>query len=385
MQSDIQPGYRFASPEAVMTHALALAAQGQGTVEPNPMVGAVLVDSEFRLIADGFHRKFGGPHAEKEAFDHAGNRAQGATLFVTLEPCAHHGKQPPCADAVITAGVARVICAMRDPFPQVAGQGIARIRAAGISVDVGLCEREARDLNAPFLTRVIAGRPYVIAKYAMTLDGKMATSTGHSMWISSEESRADVHRTRGRVDAVIVGAGTAAADNPKLSARPPGKRTPLRVVMDRSCRSILPDGHLVTTAGDIPVCVYHTDAVLAETRRHLIEHGVELVEVASDEAGQPSVADVLADLGKRGATNVLLEGGATILGRFRDNDAIDEFHIYIAPKVIGKGLSPLSGPVGGLDEIPSTANVSVVKTELLGGDIAVRAIVDRAWRHAAKA
>lgn len=362
-----------------MQYALSLASQGKGHVEPNPLVGAVLVDDDRALIADGYHERYGSFHAERAAFEQAGPDAHGATLFVTLEPCAHHGKQPPCADAVIAAGVSRVVCAMEDPFPSVSGQGIQRIREAGIPIEVGLLAADAKKLNAPFLTRVIASRPYVIAKYAMTLDGKMATATGHSMWISGENSRQHVHQVRGQVDAIIVGAGTALADDPKLTARPPGPRTPVRVVLDRKAESLKVDSALAATANEVPVVVYHTNAAGPATVTRLASLGVDMTEVNADEHGQPDISAALADLYNRGATNVLLEGGAKLLGRFREFDLIDEYHVFVAPKVIGPGLSPMSGIAKGLEEIPSQPNVTIQETRQLGNDIFIRAIVERPW------
>src|SRR5919197_3355884 len=207
-----------------MSRALELAERGRGFVEPNPLVGAVVV-RDGRVVGEGWHRRYGEAHAEVNALAAAGEAARGATLYVTLEPCCHHGKTPPCTDAVLRAGVRRVVAAMADPFPQVAGQGVAQLRAAGVEVEVGVCEREARELNAPYLTLLAEGRPYVHAKWAMSLDGKIATRGGDSRWISGPASREVVHRLRGRVDAILVGAGTVRADDPLLTARPLGPRT----------------------------------------------------------------------------------------------------------------------------------------------------------------
>lgn len=384
-------GHVFASDEAVMRHALSLAEQARGRVEPNPMVGAVIVDDERRLIADGYHQVFGGPHAEADALAKAGEAAQGQTLFVTLEPCAHHGKQPPCAEAVIAAGVKRLVCAMRDPFPEVAGKGFEMLRAVGVEAEVGLCEADARRLNAPFLKRVATGRPYVIAKYAMTLDGKMATSTGHSMWISGPESRASVHEIRGCVDAIIVGAGTAAVDDPKLTVRPPGPRTPVRVVLGGTGEPLSTESHLVRTANDVPVLYYVTEVRRSQLAEQGMlaayeQSGVDVTVVKADELGRPDVMAVLDHLAaERQATNVLLEGGARVLGRFRSADAIDECRVFIAPKVIGAGLAPMgnvgtaTGDVVGLDAIPERPNVEIVSVEPSGKDVAIRALVPRPW------
>lgn len=204
-----------------MRRALELAARGQGAVEPNPMVGCVIARGA-EIIGEGFHRRFGQAHGEVEALQMAGDRAAGATLYVTLEPCCHHGKTPPCTKAVLAAGVARVVVAAGDPFPEVHGGGMAELRAAGLDVELGVLEDEARRLNAPYLKLIETGRPWIIAKWAMTLDGKIATATGDSRWISNAQSRETVHRLRGRMDAILAGRGTTAKDDPLLTARPPG-------------------------------------------------------------------------------------------------------------------------------------------------------------------
>ena len=236
-----------------MQRALELAAQGQGFVEPNPMVGCVIARGA-EIVGEGWHRRFGQAHAEVEALRIAGSRARGATLYVTLEPCCHQGKTPPCTRAVLAAGVARVVAAMADPFPQVAGGGLAELRAAGVEVQTGILENQARKLNAPYLKLLSAGRPWVVAKWAMTLDGKIAARTGDSRWISSPASRQLVHQLRGRMDAILVGRGTAAADDPQLTARPPGPRTALRIVVDTRA-SLSLASRLVRTAREVPVLV----------------------------------------------------------------------------------------------------------------------------------
>src|SRR5262245_23696665 len=217
-----------------MRHALALAEKGRGFVEPNPMVGAVVLDPAGQLAGEGWHQKFGGPHAEVFALAAAGDRARGGTLVVTLEPCCHWGKTPPCTDAVLKAGVRRVVAAMADPFPKVAGGGLQILCGAGLEVHVGLCAPEAKRLNAAYLKLLRTGRPWVRLKWAMTLDGKIATRAGDSKWISGDESRRKVHELRGLVDAIIVGRGTVTADDPRLTARPPGPRVPARVVVSAS-------------------------------------------------------------------------------------------------------------------------------------------------------
>lgn len=319
-----------------MRHALALAERGRGFVEPNPMVGAVVLDAAGQLAGEGWHQKFGGPHAEVFALAAAGERARGGTLIVTLEPCCHHGKTPPCTDAVLRAGVARVVAAMADPFPKVAGGGLTILRDAGLDVSVGLCEADAVALNAPYLKLLRTGRPWVHAKWAMSLDGKIATRTGASKWIGGEESRRRVHELRGRMDAILVGRGTVVADDPLLTARPPGPRVAARVVVSASGE--LPERcQLRATAREVPVIVYTASAV------RLAGWSADGAEVVAFSA--LSLDAVLADLGRRRLTNMLIEGGAELLGSVLAANAADEFHVFIAPKLIGGSAAP--SPVGG--------------------------------------
>ena len=321
-----------------MRHALALAEKGRGFVEPNPMVGAVVLDSAGQLVGEGSHQKFGGPHAEVFALAAAGERARGGTLVVTLEPCCHYGKTPPCTDAVLKAGIARVVVAMADPFPKVAGGGLAILRGAGVEVHVGLCEAEALELNAPYLKLLRTGRPWVHAKWAMTLDGKIATRTGDSKWISGEESRKRVHELRGRVDAIVVGRGTVIADDPLLTARPAGARVAARVVLSSSGQ--LPERcQLRATAREVPVIVYTANAASSAAGPRTARNW------SRSDDGTMTLDAVLADLGQRRFTNVLIEGGAGVFGSMLDEQLADEFHVYIAPKVVGGSGAP--SPIAG--------------------------------------
>ena len=328
--------------ERWMRHALALAERGRGWVEPNPLVGAVVLDAAGQLAGEGWHEKFGGPHAEINAFAQAGDRARGGTLVVTLEPCCHHGKTPPCTDVMLRSGVARVVAAMADPFPKVAGGGVRILREAGIDVQVGLGEPESRRLNAPYLKLLRTGRPWVHLKWAMSLDGKIATRTGDSQWISGEESRRRVHELRGRVDAIVVGRGTVVADDPLLTARPPGPRVATRVVLAGSGE--LPERcRLRATAREAPVLVFTAaggEAKLAGWKAD----GCEMVVLPAGDTGL-SIDVMLAELGRRRMTNVLIEGGAVTLGAFLDAGAADEFHVFVAPKILGGDGAP--SPVGG--------------------------------------
>ena len=314
-----------------MRRALSEAARGRGRVEPNPMVGALVVrDGE--LISIGHHEQFGGPHAEVVALDQAGERARGSTLYVTLEPCCHHGKTPPCVDAILRAGVTRVVAAHRDPFPKVAGGGLAKLRAAGLEVEVDVEGDAARALNAPYLKRVILGTPFVTAKWAMTLDGRTATSVSDSRWISNPESRALVHQTRGEMDAILVGIGTALADDPELTVRPVGPRTPARVVLDSQGRLPL-DSKLARTAREVPVWIATTTTADATRIDDLEALGCEILRFEPN-AGRVPVGLLLAELGRRGVTNLLVEGGGVVLGSFLDAGQVDAVDVFVAPKII---------------------------------------------------
>lgn len=320
-----------------MRHALVLAERGRGRVEPNPMVGVVVLDAAGQLAGEGWHERYGGPHAEVVALAAAGAKARGGTVVVTLEPCRHVGKTPPCTRALIHAGVARVVAAMPDPFPEVSGGGFDELRAAGIGVTVGVLRAEAEALNAPYLKLICTGRPWVVGKWAMTLDGKIATAAGESQWISGPESRARVHELRGRVDAVIVGRGTVVTDDPQLTARPPGPRLAVRVVLTRS-GELPADCHLARTAGEVPVVVF-TQTANTGKLAGWARAGADIIGL---DAVTPDA--ILEALGQRRMTNILIEGGAGVLGAFADAGQLDEVWAFVAPKLAG-GAGP--GPVGG--------------------------------------
>jgi diaminohydroxyphosphoribosylaminopyrimidine deaminase/5-amino-6-(5-phosphoribosylamino)uracil reductase len=349
-----------------MRRALELAARGQGSVEPNPMVGCVIAHGA-EIIGEGWHRRFGGDHAEVEALRLAGARARGATLYVTLEPCCHQGKTPPCTRAILAAGIARVVAAMPDPFPQVAGGGLAELTAAGVAVDAGLLENEARRLNAPYLKLLTVGRPWVLAKWAMTLDGKIATRTGESRWISGELSRQRVHAIRGRMDAILVGRGTAERDDPQLTARPPGPRTALRIVLD-SRASLASRSRLVRTARQVPVLVAAGPEAKEEDCRRLRQDGCE-VQIFAGPTPQARLAALLDELGRRRMTNVLVEGGGRLLGTFLDTRLIDEVHVFIAPRLVGGTDAP--GPVAGrgIELLSDALPIEPLQSEQLGPDL----------------
>lgn len=351
-----------------MARALELARLGEGRVEPNPMVGCVLV-RDGSIVGEGWHQRFGGSHAEVHALQAAGDMARGATAYVTLEPCAHAGKTPACTDALTRAGVSRVVVATRDPNPRVAGGGLERLAATGIAVEEGLRAKDGANLIAPFRKLVTQGLPWTIAKWAMTLDGKLATRTGDSRWISGEASRAIVHKLRGRVDAIIVGRGTVEADDPLLTARPPGARIAVRIVLD-SQASLSVESQLVRTCGEAPVCVAVSDQAPAENCRRLRERGVEVWQSAAGDSNA-RLSALLEELGRREMTNVLVEGGANVLGALFDLNAVDEVHAFIAPMLVGgAGASAIAGE--GRSLMADAARLSGLQFEQVGDDAYIR-------------
>lgn len=357
--------------EAAMRRALELAARGRGFVEPNPLVGAV-VALQGQVVGEGWHERFGGPHAEIGALRAAGPRAAGGTLYVTLEPCSHHGKTPPCTDAILAAGVARVVVAAGDPFPEVAGRGIAALRQAGIAVDVGLLDAEAERLTAAFRMLVIQGRPWVIAKWAMSLDGRLATPRGQDRWISSPESRALVHDLRTRIDAIAIGIGTALADDPLLTARPAdataaGPRRPLRIVLDSSARLPL-TSRLVGTAGEVPVLVATGPEAPPDRIAALKGAGCEVWRGTSSDPAARTQA-LLAELGRRRLTHLLVEGGATVLAGLFAAGQIDEVWAFIAPVIIGGGAP------GGPPPLADVRRLAVEEVSFPGGDVLLRGTI----------
>jgi len=359
-----------------MRRALELARRGEGRVEPNPMVGAVIASaSGGHVIAEGWHSAFGGPHAEVVALSAAGAAARGGTLAVTLEPCCHHGKTPPCTAAIIAAGIARVIIATSDPFPAVNGGGIDALRRAGIEVRTGVCEQVARRLTAPFRTVVEQKRPWLIAKWAMSLDGHVATASGESRWISSEPSRAIVHGLRGRMDGIVCGIGTVLADDPLLTARPAGPRQALRVVLDSAARLPI-ESRLVRTAHEVPVLVATGPTAPADRLRVLASAGCEIWQANAADP-RDRLHELLTELGSRRLTNVLVEGGPTVLGSLADAHAIDEVWAFIAPTIIGGAASPSPIAGTGIATLASANAIEIEHTEHPGGDLFIRGVVRR--------
>ncbi|MBR4425936.1 MAG: bifunctional diaminohydroxyphosphoribosylaminopyrimidine deaminase/5-amino-6-(5-phosphoribosylamino)uracil reductase RibD [Oscillospiraceae bacterium] len=319
------------SEQDYMRRAIELAKNGMGWTAPNPMVGAVLV-KDGRVIGEGWHRRCGGLHAEREALAARTEEARGATLYVTLEPCCHHGRTPPCTDAILEHGIAKVVIGSRDPNPLVSGQGAAKLRAAGVEVVEDFLRAECDALNPEFFWYITHGSPYAVMKYAMTLDGKIASRTGASRWITGEEARAHVHALRGRYAAILAGVGTVLADDPMLNCRLPGAHQPLRVILDSRLR-LPPDCQLCRTARDYPTLVA---SCFPEPGRHaaLEALGVE-VAVLPTEAGRVSLPALMELLGKRQISSVLIEGGGQVHEAALRAGIVRHVCAYIAPKLLG--------------------------------------------------
>jgi diaminohydroxyphosphoribosylaminopyrimidine deaminase/5-amino-6-(5-phosphoribosylamino)uracil reductase len=348
-----------------MARAVALARRALGRTSPNPAVGAVVVKGG-RVVGEGWTRPAGGPHAEVVALRRAGARARGATLYVTLEPCAHHGRTPPCADAVIAAGLGRVVAAVGDPNPRVRGRGLRRLAAAGIAVTTGVLAEEAGAVSAWFRHFIVRRRPYVILKLAASLDGRIATAAGASRWISGPAARRWVHALRNRVDAVMVGSGTVLADDPALTCRLRGGRDPLRVVIDGRLRTP-PRARVIRQRSRAGTVIATTRAAPAARGRALARAGAEVLVVPSRRRHVP-LAAVLRALAARGVTSVLVEGGGGLAAAALRARLVDQLVVVSAPLLLGGDGRPMLGPlgVGRLARAPRLARPRVTR---LGADL----------------
>lgn len=337
-----------------MLSALKLAEKGIGSVEPNPAVGCVIVKAG-QLVGKGYHKAFGGPHAEVNAIEDCRNlsvKPEGATMYVTLEPCCHQGKTGPCTEAILAAGIARVVVATLDPSPHASGKGVERLRQAGVEVEVGLCEDQARRLNAPFFKHVTTGKCWVVLKWAQSLDGKLAyTQQGpERRWISNELSRKDAHRLRRRVGAILIGVNTVLADDPMLTPRPSKGRKPIRIVLDSTLRIPL-KSRLLRTPKASPVLVCTRRSALDANPKHaerIARRGAELL--ACDGSFEAcDLHSLLDELGRRGVQQVLVEGGPKVLASFLRQRLADEVCVYVAPKILGaQGAVEIAEPMASL-------------------------------------
>lgn len=356
-----------------MARALQLALRGAGHTRPNPMVGAVLV-KDGRIIGEGWHKQYGGPHAEVNAFASATEDPEGATLYVSLEPCSHYGKTPPCADLIIRKKVARVVAALEDPNPLVSGRGFRKLRANGIRVTVGVLAEEARHINDVFLTYVTRKRPFVLYKAAMSLDGKIACHTGESQWISSEKSREEVQRLRGILSGIMVGAGTVIADNPRLTCRMEEYENPARIIVDgKLCVPV--ESRIFHEPGRNIILT--TSETSPEKKKALENLGVEMIEADSEEPGKVDLKSAMLALGIKGIDGILLEGGPTLAASALEAGIIDAIRFYIAQKIIGgrEAPSPFAGTgVAHMNEVVPLTD-AVYGTS--GDDLWIQAYIQR--------
>lgn len=362
--------------ERYMRRALELAERGVGWCSPNPPVGAVLVRQGV-VIGEGWHALAGGPHAEVAALRDALSRhraadLRGAHLYVTLEPCNHDGRTPPCTRAILEAGIGAVIVGTGDPNPRVAGGGAAFLRSSGVTVHTGMCESEARHLIRMFAHHTTAGRPFVVAKFGASLDGKTATSAGASQWITGSESRREVHALRHAVDAVLVGVGTVIADNPALTARrDEASRSPTPVVIDSSGR-IPQTCRLVAHAVEQGLIVATTSKMPVATENALIASGVEIWRLPADDRGRVQLAPLLDQLGESGVQSVLVEGGGTVHGSFFDDDLVDEVWAFLAPSIIGGASAPTAVAGLGSSTLDHAARFHRTAVDIVGEDVLIR-------------
>lgn len=355
--------------EKWMRHALELAGQARATASPNPMVGAVVV-KDGENIGEGYHRRAGEPHAEIHALRQAGEQAEGSTLYVTLEPCCHHGRTPPCTDSILNARVDRVVAAMADPFEEMRGRGMDILRANGVQVEVGVLEAESRQLNEAYLKRVHTGLPWVTLKAAVTLDGKIATHTGHSKWVTGEAAREEAHRLRAQHDVTLVGIGTALADDPQLTVRLPGDHgQQWRAVLDSSGQ-LPPESQLASSASELFPVYQFVDKEQKGAREPL--RGVHRVGMPRGERGL-ELEPILRYLAPRGANSVLVEGGAEVIGSFIAAGLADSLCLFVAPAILGDPEAPSF--VRGLtpETMAEALRLEKPTVEYFGDDLLLRA------------
>lgn len=357
-----------------MNRAIELADRGKGWVNPNPLVGAVLV-KDGRIIGEGWHERYGGLHAERNAFKHCGEDPVGATLYVTLEPCCHYGKTPPCTEAILEHRIARVVVGLTDPNPLVAGEGMEILRRAGIEVVAGVEESRIREQNRVFLKYITSRMPWVVMKTAMTLDGKIAAYTGDSRWVTGEEARLRVQEMRRTYMGIMVGTGTVKADNPMLNCRLEGEvRQPVRIVVDSGAGLDL-NCRLVETARQYRMIVVHTRRALSGKLSVLRDKGVELL-LCQEKEGRVDLADMLRQLGHSGIDSILLEGGGQLNESFLKAGLVDEVCAFVAPKLIGgkEAKTPVEGE--GIARMSEAITLRQVKVETVGEDVLITGYID---------
>ena len=346
-----------------MAKCLELASRARGRTAPNPLVGSVIINPEGEIVGQGFHRAAGQPHAEVEALEEAGEKARGATLFVNLEPCSHHGRTPPCAEAIVKAGVKKVVAAMEDPNPRVKGSGFNLLKEAGIEVLTGILKDEASWLNRGFIKSILHKKPWVTLKLATTLDGRIADRHGKSQWITGAAARRQVHRLRNEIDAVIVGAGTVRYDNPRLNVRDIAeKRDPIKVILDPGLS--LDEGFEVLKKTPVETLVYHgSEAPVGQAYRHC-----QLISCQLNKEDRIDLEEILTDLNRRGVNTLLCEGGGKLAGALLRKDLVDEIYWFIAPKVLpdSRAIPATRGEMA--LSMTETIDFEVIETHLVDSD-----------------
>jgi diaminohydroxyphosphoribosylaminopyrimidine deaminase / 5-amino-6-(5-phosphoribosylamino)uracil reductase len=369
----IQGGRRAVTDEFYMKRALRLALKGEAWVSPNPMVGAVIV-KKGRIIGEGYHQKFGGDHAEINALNHASESIKGATIYINLEPCTHYGKTPPCIESVIAAKPARVVIGAPDANPIVAGKGIEALKRHGIKTTVGILEESCKELNERFFKFMLTGTPFVTLKFAQSIDGRIATASGHSRWISSEQSLKFAHALRSHHDAVLVGLGTLSKDDPELTVRLVRGRNPLRIVVDSHLRMSL-DARILKDQDKAKTIVATTHNADREKRARLMDLGIEVLAVDTDKDRRVDLMRLLLELGKRNISSVLVEGGAAIITSILAEQLPDRVVIIIAPKIVGKGLDAI-GDLG-IKSINESLKITYRKVRRLGDDLIIDGRIEK--------
>ena len=357
-----------------MKRAIELARKGEGKTSPNPLVGAVIV-KDGRIIGEGYHKYYGGNHAEVEAINNAKESVRGATIYVNLEPCSHYGKTPPCAIRLVEDGVRKVVMGIRDPNPKVSGQGIKILEDSGIEVVEGVLEKEAKELNEVFIKYIISRRPFVYLKYAMTLDGKIATINGDSKWISNEKSRQEVHKLRNKVSGIMVGINTIIVDDPSLNVRMNEGQDPTRIIVDSNCR-ISPNAKVLQIESDARTIVAVTRNADPLKVALIEETGAEVLVIGERE-GRVDLKSLLKLLGKRGIDSILIEGGGSLIWSALEEELVDKVQVYIAPKLIGGVKSPT--PVGGkgIDLMSEAIELYDIKRKIFDEDIMIEGYIKK--------
>lgn len=357
-----------------MKLAISYAKRGIGMVNPNPLVGAVIV-KENKIISTGYHMKYGEAHAEVNAFKNAGNEdVKGATMYVTLEPCSHYGKTPPCANRIVEEGIKRVVIGSLDINPVVSGRGAQVLKAAGIEVETGVLEEECNKVNEVFNKYIKTKKPFVIMKWAMSVDGKIATVKGESKWISSSESRRFVHKMRNKYSAIMVGIGTVLKDNPRLTCRIENGRNPIRIVVDSSLRMPI-DSEIVKTARDIKTIVACTDKAAITDIKKIEDKGVNVICIDSGKDGKVDLQKLMTTLGEMGIDSILLEGGSALNFSALSENIVDKINVFVAPKIIGGDMA--KGPVGsdGVTNLIECFNIKNLEFRKIGPDILIEGYI----------